>query len=59
MAGGIGCVVESVWGRGFGDVEIDDAGFDDGDAVLRIKVDDLVESIQGDDDAIFDGEGAA
>jgi hypothetical protein len=51
--------VESVWGRGFGDDEIDDAGFDDGDADLRIKVDDLVESIQGDDDAIFDGEGAA
>lgn len=58
LAGGVGSVVETVGRGGFGDVEIDDAGFDDGDAVLRIKVDDSVESIQGDDDAIFDGEGA-
>lgn len=56
LAAGVGGEVETVRGGGLGDVEIDDARFDDGDALEGIEFEDLVHLVEGDDDAIGDGE---
>ena len=46
LAAWIGGVEEAVLGDRFGDIEVDDAGFDDGDAILQIDAQDAVEPRQ-------------
>ena len=40
LAGRVGRVIEAVLGDLFGQVQVDDAGFDDGDAVFYVDVED-------------------
>ena len=48
--------METVGRGGLGDIEIDHAGPDDGNAVIGIEFDDFIESIESDDNAIRDRE---
>ncbi len=43
----------------FGDIEIDHAGFNDGDAIIGIEFDDFSEPVEGDDNAFGYRQGAA
>ena len=53
LAGRIGRVVEAKWGRRLGDVQIDDAGFNNGDARHGIEVQDAIEPVECNDDAFL------
>ena len=44
LAAGIRRVEEAVFGDGFGDIEIDHAGFDNGDAVLQIDFQNAIQT---------------
>src|ERR1700730_5823355 len=55
----VGRVEIFLWRDAAGDVEIDDAGFDDHAGVGEVDVEDVVHAGQADDHAVFDGQGAA
>ena len=59
LRGGIGGVEIAVREDAGGDVEIDDAGFDDDAGVGEIDFENAVHAGEADDDAVFDGERAA
>lgn len=56
---GIGSVEIALREDARGDVEIDDAGFDDHAGVGEIDFEDAVHAREADDDAVFYGERAA
>jgi hypothetical protein len=58
-AGGIRRVVQAVFADGPGQGGVDDAGFDDGDAVDRVDLQDPVHPGQGEHDAAVGGVGCA
>ena len=59
LARGVRRVVQPVRRGQCGDREIDDAGFDDGEAGRRVEPQHAVHAVQGDDDAVLDRHGAA
>ena len=59
LARRIGRVVEPEARRGRGDVEIDDARLHDGHPIDRVHLEDAIEAVEGDDDAVGEGHGAA
>jgi hypothetical protein len=59
LAGRIGGIIQAVFGYGFAHVEIDHARLDDGDALLGIDVENVIQAIERDQQAIFDRQRAA
>ena len=59
LAGGIGCEVEAGVFDGASDVEIDDAGLDDGALIFEVELEDAVHAREDEHEAAGAGEGAA
>ncbi len=56
-AGGVGRVVQAVFGDGAGEDGVDDAGLDDGDPLDRVDLEDAVHLDEREDDAAVGGVG--